>query len=106
SLIDTTATTRDLLGAGPPAIAQGRSMLDDEPRVALFFADYSLGLLGLRDGPMKFIYDLNSGRAKLFDVTTDPDERRNVAALHAARARDYEWTLRSWSAAQKHALKK
>ena len=53
-------------------------MLDDEPRAALFFADYSLGLLGLRDGPMKFIYGLNSGRAKLFDVNADPEERQNL----------------------------
>jgi len=104
SLVDTAATTLDLLGVGPSAIAQGRSMLDDEPRVALFFADYSLGMLGLRDGPMKFIYELNSRRAKLFDVTADPDERQNLAALHAARARDYERTLRGWSAAQKQAL--
>jgi hypothetical protein len=80
-------------------------MLDDEPRVALFFADYSLGMVGLRDGPMKFIYELDSGRAKLFDLGDDPDERRNVAGLHVARARDYERVLRSWSAAQKQALR-
>ena len=104
SLIDTTATTFDLLGVGSPAIAQGRSMLDDEPRLALFFADYSLGLLGLRDGPMKFIYELNSGRAKLFDVNADPDERQNLVASHTARAREYERTVRGWSAAQKQAL--
>jgi arylsulfatase A-like enzyme len=105
SLIDTTATTLDLIGAGPPAVSQGRSMLDDEARVALFFADYSRGMLGLRDGPMKFIYELDSGRAKLFDVMSDPSERRNVADLHVARARDYERMLRSWSAAQKQALR-
>jgi len=105
SLVDTTATTLDLVGLRPPSVSQGRSMLDDEPRVALFFADYSLGMLGLRDGPMKFIYELDSGRAKLFDVTDDPDERRNVAGLHVARARDYERMLRSWSAAQKQALR-
>ena len=104
SLVDTTATTLDLLGVGRPAIAQGRSMLDEEPRAAFFFADYSLGLLGLRDGPMKFIYELNSGRAKLFDVSKDPDERQNLAAQYATRARDYERTLRGWSAAQKQAL--
>ena len=38
--------------------------------MALFFADYSLGLLGLRDGQRKFIYELGSGRARLFDVAT------------------------------------
>jgi arylsulfatase A-like enzyme len=105
SLIDTAPTALDLLGVPPPARSQGRSMLDDEPRVALFFADYSLAMLGLRDGRMKFIYELDSGRAKLFDVADDPDERRNIAALHPARAREYERRLRSWSAAQKQRLR-
>jgi hypothetical protein len=94
-----------LLGVHPPSLSQGRSMLEDEPRMALFFADYSLGMLGLRDGPMKFIYELNSERAKLFDIVADPEERRNVSGLHLARARDYERMLRSWSAAQKQALR-
>jgi arylsulfatase A-like enzyme len=105
SLVDTTTTTLDLLGVSSPVVSQGRSMLDDEPRVALFFADYSLGMVGLRDGPMKFIYELDSGRARLFDVADDPGERRNVAGRHVARARDYERVLRRWSAAQKHALR-
>ena len=104
SLIDTTATTLDLLGAGPRVVLQGRTMLDAEPRMALFFADYSLGMVGLRDGPLKFIYELDSGRARLFDVTTDPDERRNIASARAAQVRGYEQLLRSWSAAQKDAL--
>ena len=80
-------------------------MLDGEPQLALFFADYSLGMLGLRDGPMKFIYELRSGRTQLFDVRNDADERRNVAGLHAGQVRDNERTLRSWSAAQKQAIR-
>jgi len=105
SLIDTTATTLDLLGVThSTALSQGRSMLDDEPQLALFFADYSLGMLGLRDGPIKFIYELRSGRAQLFDVRADPDERRNLADLHAGRIREYERTLQNWSAAQKQAV--
>jgi hypothetical protein len=105
SLVDTTPTTLDLLGVRQPAHVQGRSMLDNEPRLALFFADYSLGMFGLRDGPMKFIYELSSGRARLFDMRDDPDEHWNVARLHAAQAREYERTLRGWSAAQKQVLR-
>src|SRR5207248_124102 len=102
SLIDTTATTLDLLGAGRPIVSQGRSMLDPDARMALFFADYSRGLMGLRDGPRKFVYELDSERAKLFDVAADPDERMNIAERHAALAREYERLLREWSAEQKH----
>jgi lipoteichoic acid synthase len=106
SLIDTTPTTLDLLGVPqPPAPSQGRSRLDGGPQLALFFADYSLGMLGLRDGPMKFIYELRSERAQLFDVRDDPDERRNVAGLHDGQVGEYERTLRSWSAAQKQAIR-
>jgi hypothetical protein len=106
SLIDTTPTTLDVLGVPQPkAPSQGRSMLDGGPQLALFFADYSLGMLGLRDGPMKFIFELRSGRAQLFDLRDDPDERRNVAGLHAERTREYERTLRNWSAAQKQAIR-
>jgi hypothetical protein len=56
------------------------------------------------DANLAFVYELNAGRARLFDMANDPDERRNIAGLHAGRARAYERTLRSWSAAQKQAL--
>ncbi len=104
SLLDTAPTVLDLVGLPAPGIYQGRSMLDPEPRMALFFADYSLGLLGLRDGPRKFIYELDSGRSKLFDIEKDPQERTNLSDLYGGQARWYEQDLRSWSAAQKHLL--
>ena len=116
SLIDVAPTLVDLTGlaalAGLAGLSgvrapetsqayQGRSMLDGEPRMALFFADYSLGLLGLRDGSRKFIYELDSGRSRLFDVETDPLEKTDLSHDDAARARWYAENLRNWSAAQK-----
>ena len=76
-------------------------MLDAAPRMALFFADYSLGLLGLRDGPWKFVYEIGSGRARLFDLESDPQERSDVAAHEAARAAWYGQVVRGWSSSQK-----
>jgi lipoteichoic acid synthase len=104
SLIDTAPTILDLLGLGSPGIYQGRSMLDAEPRMALFFADYSLGLLGLRDGPKKFIYELDSARSRLFDVERDRQERFDLAAREPERVRWYARHLRQWSSAQKARL--
>ena len=80
-------------------------MLDPEPRMALFFADYSLGMLGLRDGPMKFIHELDSGRSRLFDLDEDPQETTDLSNRYARQATSYVQRLRSWSAAQKHLLK-
>jgi len=101
SLVDTAPTILDLVGIPSPASYQGRTMLDGAPRMALFFADYSLGLLGLRDGPWKFVYQIDSGRASLFDLDRDPRESSDVSAREAARARWYGQVVRGWSNAQK-----
>ena len=100
SLVDTAPTVLALLGIPPPANYQGATMLDATPRMALFFADYSLGLLGLRDGPWKFVYELNSKRAKLFDLDQDPAELSDVSSQHPGQVSWYSRTLRAWSSAQ------
>ena len=79
-------------------------MLEPEPRMALFFADYSLGMLGLRDGPMKSIHELDSGRSRLFDVDQDPQETKDLSNRYPRQAASYVQDLRGWSAAQKHLL--
>lgn len=101
SLVDTAPTTLDLMGIAPPKNYQGRTMLDVAPRMALFFADYSLGLLGLRDGRWKFVYEIGSGRAQLFDLERDPRELSDVSAREAARASWYGQVVRGWCNAQK-----
>jgi hypothetical protein len=101
STLDAAPTLLDFLGLAPEPSHQGRSVFDDRPRMALFFADYSLGLLGLRDGPWKYIYELESGRSRLFDVGRDPQEAHNLAEDDPGAARWYQQRLRQWSAAQK-----
>jgi len=101
SLVDTAPTILDLMGIAPPRNYQGRTMLDAAPRMALFFADYSLGLLGLRDGRWKFVYEIGSGRAQLFDLERDPREMSDVSAREAARASWYGQVVRGWCNAQK-----
>jgi hypothetical protein len=101
SLVDTAPTILDLMGIAPPKNYQGRTMLDAAPRMALFFADYSLGLLGLRDARWKFVYEIGSGRAWLFDLERDPREMSNVSAREAARTSWYGQVVLGWSSAQK-----
>ncbi len=100
SLVDTAPTILDLMGIQPPDNYQGRSMLSGAPRMALFFTDYSLGLLGLRDGRWKFIYETGSGKTELFDVQSDPSELENISSREASRTAWYAQLVRGWSSAQ------
>ncbi len=104
SLVDIAPTVFDLLGLPPQSGVQGESALNGQPRMALFFADYSLGLLGLRDGRYKYIYDLGSGRAKMFDLVSDPRETRDVSLSHREAAEWYKTRVQSWTEAQKSYL--
>jgi hypothetical protein len=104
SLIDAAPTILDLLGEPAPALYQGRSLLTSEARMALFFADYSLVWVGLRDGRFKFVYPLDGGRSMLFDLDRDPHERIDLSREHPDRARWYALQLRGWSAAQSRRL--
>jgi len=90
SLVDLAPTILDLIGATPPALYQGRSMLDAVPRLALFFTDYSLKLAGVRDGPWKLIQELDSGRAKLFNLDRDPQESTDVSRENPELAERYK----------------
>jgi glucan phosphoethanolaminetransferase (alkaline phosphatase superfamily) len=100
SLVDVAPTILDLTGISSPKSYQGRTMLDPTPQMALFFADYSLGLLGLRDGRWKFIYEIGTRRTELFDLDRDPREMLNLSAEHAPTASWYGTVVRSWSRAQ------
>ena len=104
SLVDIAPTVLDLAGLSVPEIFQGQSMLAPGARMAFFFADYSRGLLGLRDGSLKVIHAIDSGRSSLFDLDADPGERVNVADRYPDRVRWYVQNLKGWSAAQKQRL--
>jgi phosphoglycerol transferase MdoB-like AlkP superfamily enzyme len=104
SLVDIAPTVLDLAGLAVPPIYQGQSMLGPAARMAFFFADYSRGLLGLRDGSLKVIYAIDSGRSSLFDLEADPLERINVADRYPDRVGWYVQNLKGWSAAQKQRL--
>ena len=100
SLIDTAPTILDLLGLAVPAGFQGHSLLQPGNRMALFFTDYSLGFLGLRDGCWKYIYELDSRRSKLFDVCADSGERNDLSTQFPQKVKAYTRILQEWIAAQ------
>ena len=105
SAIDTAPTILDLLGLQPQGLHQGTSLLRPEPRMALFFTDYSIGWLGLADGCWKYLFDMDSGRSHLFDVCDDPGESRDRAGELPERVSSYRTRVREWAAAQKDAIR-
>ena len=101
SALDIAPTVLDLLGRMPVEEFQGKSLLGAEPRMSLFFTDYSQALVGLRDGRWKYVHAVESGRSKLFDLKSDPLELRNLAESTPERVSFYRGRLLRWCAAQR-----
>jgi hypothetical protein len=104
SVIDIAPTVLELLGLPVEAQHEGLSLLEPGPRMALFFTDYALGWLGLRDGCWKYHFELDSRRSMLFDVCADAGETHDVARDHAPRVDAYRARLEAWAAARRAAI--
>ena len=100
SLIDTMPTILDLLGLPIPQNSQGSSLLESRDNMALFFTDYSLGFLGLRDGCWKYILEVDSQRSKLYDVCVDREETKDRSVDEGLRVNRYRQILQDWITAQ------
>jgi arylsulfatase A-like enzyme len=84
---DILPTVLDLLGLAVPddaaARMQGRSLVSASftPRAVPLMTFYPDALLGLVDGPFKFVRSMRTGDELLFDRSRDPAEKRNLARL-------------------------
>jgi phosphoglycerol transferase MdoB-like AlkP superfamily enzyme len=101
SVVDTAPTLLDLLGLPAVPAHQGTSLLRAEPRMALFYTDYSLGWLGLTDACAKYLYEIDSRRSRLFDVCVDPGETRDRASDYPERVDAYRARVLAWAEAQR-----
>ena len=106
SLIDVGPTILDLVGRSIPQEFQGTSMLAGGEQVALFYTDYSLTFLGLRDGCLKYIYEVESNRSKVFNLCSDPRETTDISSHLQDRVATYKSHVTDWSRVQKAGFKK
>jgi len=101
SLIDIAPTILELEGTELPETCQGVSMLAGREQMVLFYTDYSLTWLGLRDGCLKYVHEVGSGRDRLYDLCEDPDEQQDISSHLPGRLRSYRDHVMSWSREQK-----
>lgn len=95
--VDVNPTILDLLGVPVPASWEGRSLFaPGRPPRAYFYAANDDYLLGIREGPFKYVYNATRGREELYDLVKDPDEQTNIAASQPARCRDLRQRLAAW----------
>ena len=76
----------------------GASLFDERkpPRAYLFAAAWGQYLLGVRSGDWKYIYDARLGSEELYNLTEDPDERRDLSRLEPVRASELRRRLAAW----------
>lgn len=95
--VDVNPTVFDLLKVPSPASWEGRSLFASgrAPRTYFYAAndDY---LLGARQGPFKYIYNVTRGREELYDLAHDPDEQTNIAAANRELCRVMRQRLAAW----------
>ena len=109
SQVDFLPTILEVVGAKPPVLPQGRSLLKPSSRVVFARGTRSpqVGLGnrrfdGLRraifSGPMKLI-TWTSGPPELYDLAADPGERHNLYTSGDPRALDLSRQMEQWVAA-------
>jgi arylsulfatase A-like enzyme len=104
SLVDVAPTLLEIAGAPPLTGVEGVSLLDGPERMALFFTDYAVGWLGLRDGCFKYIFEVEARRSQLHDVCNDPAERTDVGERAPDRMVAYRERVEGWAASRRAAV--
>ena len=101
--VDLFPTLFDVLGMAQPGGVDGRSMLPllqgTEPaRQAFAETDYRLFVhrRAIRDSQYKLVLDLQDGERRLYDLTSDPTEQRDISSEQPRRTYEMEQALRGW----------
>ena len=101
SLTDLGPTLLDIVGAPALRGVDGRSILDGPPRMALFFTDYAVGWMGLRDDCLKYLFEVEAKRSQLYDVCSDPGERSDISGRFPEKVSAYRTRVETWAASRR-----
>jgi len=103
--IDLPYTIAQLVGQEPPDEWQGRNLLTDREEAHLyFFSLFRRPVFGLRDGNYKYHFYINSGKQELFDLSKDPQEKKNLADRHPELCKEYRRKVAGFVRYQKQYL--
>ena len=98
--VDLNPTLAQIFGVPIPSDWQGASLFsEDHPRRAYLQADMSSSQFGVTDDRFKYVLDVSRGFERLYDLTTDPHEQRDVSTAYPEVTRQ----LRARVSAQVHA---
>ncbi len=95
SNIDLLPTLLDILGMGRDLDINGRNLLSKDRDEPMIFC-YSRRQFGVRDGNFKFNVDRGSGKAELYDLSTDPTEQDNIAKDNKDKVATYRKIIKNW----------
>jgi arylsulfatase A-like enzyme len=77
--IDIAPTALDIVGIKAPPSFMGVSLVRaHRPNLAYFHTDWENDISAVRDGNWKFIYRATEAREELYDLATDPDEKKDL----------------------------
>lgn len=84
SHLDILPTILDIIGGPSQEYYEGRSLFTRiwEPRAIFLHTHWDIELLGLVDGPFKYIRRTADKRAQLFNLEVDPFEKENLSSLY------------------------
>ncbi len=88
--IDVLPTILDILGIPKEKTHEGVSLISrGSHQVAFFYTSWRNQLLGIRDGPWKYIFNLYFGTEELYNLHKDSLERKNLWKEHPDIVRGY-----------------
>ena len=101
--VDLFPTLFDVLGMTLPTAIDGASLLpllqgNETSRQAFAETDYRLFVhrRAIRDVQYKLVLDLQDGERRLYDLTADPTEQKDISSEQPRRTYEMEQALRGW----------